>query len=284
MPSQNIDERVVLKFGDQWSRFDQQALDDRDLLPMFERYFAIFPWQMITPDCCGFDMGCGSGRWARFVAPRVRMLHCFDASGAAVAVARCTLSAHSNAIVEQCSVDAIPSLDKCFDFGYSLGVLHHVPDTAAALRSCASKLKPGAPFLLYLYYAFDDRPWWFRALWRLSDFMRRVISRLPRSLRNLVCELIAGSIYFPLARAARLLERAGVNVRNLPLSTYRNFSFYVMRTDALDRFGTTLEQRFTRQQIAALMESAGFSDLRFSENEPFWCVVGYRQVAVREEK
>lgn len=40
---------------------------------------------------------------------------------------------------------------------YFLGVLHHVPDTQAAIRSCVGLLKPGAPLLLYFYYAFDNR-------------------------------------------------------------------------------------------------------------------------------
>lgn len=35
------------------------------------------------------------------------------------------------------------------DFGYCLGVLHHVPNTSASIRSCAELLKPGAPMLLY---------------------------------------------------------------------------------------------------------------------------------------
>jgi 2-polyprenyl-3-methyl-5-hydroxy-6-metoxy-1,4-benzoquinol methylase len=43
------------------------------------------------------------------------------------------------------------------DFGYSLGVLHHIPDAQKALSDCVKKLKLGAPFLVYLYYSFDNR-------------------------------------------------------------------------------------------------------------------------------
>ena len=32
----------------------------------------------------GFDMGCGTGRWAKFVAPKVGKLHCIDPSNAIV--------------------------------------------------------------------------------------------------------------------------------------------------------------------------------------------------------
>jgi 2-polyprenyl-3-methyl-5-hydroxy-6-metoxy-1,4-benzoquinol methylase len=58
------------------------------------------------------------------------------------------------------------------DFGYSLGVLHHVPDTNQGIRDCVSMLKPGAPFLLYLYYALDNRSLAYRFLWKTSDILR----------------------------------------------------------------------------------------------------------------
>src|SRR5262249_47032348 len=131
LTSHNLDEQVVEKFGDQWSRFDQRSISESELQTIFERYFSIFPWQKLTAQSVGFDMGCGSGRWARFVAPRVGKLYCFDASDSAVNVARAALASESNVVVEQCSVDAIPVPDSFFDFGYSLGVLHHVPDTSA---------------------------------------------------------------------------------------------------------------------------------------------------------
>lgn len=69
-------------------------------------------------------------------------------------------------------------------FGYAVGMLHHVPDTAAGIRSCVKKLKPGAPFLFYLYYAFDNRPIWFRLLWRTTAWVRKIISRSPLAVRH----------------------------------------------------------------------------------------------------
>ncbi len=49
-----------------------------------------------------------------------------------------------------------------------------------------------------------------------------------------------------------------------------------MRTDARDRFGTPLEQRFTAEEIKSMMEDAGFVDIRFSDAPPFWCAVGFK--------
>jgi hypothetical protein len=51
-----------------------------------------------------------------------------------------------------------------------------------------------------------------------------------------------------------------------------------MRTDALDRFGTRLEQRFSRIEIQQMMESAGLERIVFSEKNPFWCAVGFAKL------
>ncbi len=250
-------------------------MSDDEARKVFDEYFAVFPWASLPPNAEGFDMGCGSGRWARWVAPQVGKLHCVDPSGA-IEVARANLAGLENVTFHRESVDSSGLLSGSQDFGYSLGVLHHVPDTAAAIRSCVSLLKPGAPLLLYLYYAFDNRPWWFRALWRLSDWARRVIFRLPPGLKHGVTDVIAALVYLPLARLSLLMERLGLPVGSIPLSYYRHHSFYTMRTDARDRFGTPLEQRFSRAQIAMMMGAAGLVDIRFSEAAPYWCAVGIK--------
>lgn len=273
----NIDQNTVAGFGDEWTRFDQSALPPAELRALFEQYFAVFPWDTLPPDATGFDLGCGSGRWATRVAARVGTLHCIDPSEAALQVARRNLADHQNCVLHLASVDRIPLPDASMDFGYSLGVLHRVPDTAAGIRACVAKLNPGAPFLLYLCYAFDNRPRWFRALWKISNVGRRFISGLPFRQRYWLTSLIALSVYLPLARCARMLEHRGFDVAALPLSAYRARSFYTMRTDALDRFGTFLEQRFTADQIRDMMQDASLERITFSSSVPYWCAVGYKR-------
>jgi ubiquinone/menaquinone biosynthesis C-methylase UbiE len=268
--------KVVKGFGDEWSRFDQSALSDRELNELFQAYFSMFPWDRLPKNAVGLDIGCGSGRWAKLVADRVGLLHCIDASAAALTVARRNMTDRSNCRFHLSSVSEIPVADASADFAYSLGVLHHVPDTQAALRQCAAKLKKGAPFLIYLYYAFDNRPRWFRWLWRLSEGGRFIISRMPSSLRYLFSQILAVCVYWPLSRAARVLEKTGMGVDAFPLSVYRNRSFYVLRTDALDRFGTRVERRFTRGEIERMMRHAGFEEIVFSDAPPYWCAVGIR--------
>ena len=272
----NADAAVVEDFGREWQAFNQQQLVDADLQRAFDEYFRIFPFELVSQDSTGFDMGCGSGRWARLMAPRVGRLNCVDPSALALQQAAHNLSSQTNCSFENASVDDCALGDGSQDFGYCLGVLHHIPDTESGLKSCVRKLKPGAPFLLYLYYRFDNRPAWFRAVWRLSDMLRRPISRLPFPIKLFCSQVIAFTVYWPLSRAAGLLEKLGMNVSNIPLSVYRDKPVYSLRTDALDRFGTRLEKRYTRAEIQAMMVRAGLADIRFSDRMPFWVAVGVK--------
>ena len=274
--SNNMDAETVASFGDEWSRYDQSSMSYSEASEIFMEYFSIFPWDMLPSNPVGFDMGCGSGRWAKFVAPKVGRLNCIDPSSA-LDIARRNLIDFKNVEYIKASVSESGIPINSQDFGYSLGVLHHVPDTESAINSCVSILKSGAPLLVYLYYAFDNRGWVYRLLWRASDLVRRIICKLPSRFKHFVTDIIAAIVYFPLARLSLLLDKVGINAASIPLFYYRNHSFYTMRTDSRDRFGTPLEQRFTKQQIKSYMERSGLIDIKFSDNAPYWCAVGIKK-------
>src|SRR5215470_8558888 len=208
----NLDLNVTRGFGREWSTFRQDAdhLSRGQRQAIFEAYFRIFPWQMLPPGGgVGLDVGCGTGRWSILVAPRVQHLHLLDPSPEALDVAKQNLRGMNNVSYHLHSVAAIPLPPKSLDFAFSLGVLHHVPDTEAAIAAIADKLKLNAPFLVYLYYALDNRPIWYRLLWRVTDLARLVVSRLPHPLRLGMSQSVAALIYWPLARVARLMSRRG---------------------------------------------------------------------------
>ena len=271
-----LDKKVVSGFGDEWNRFDQTALSNDEHQRMFSEYFSIFPWGEIDDDAVGFDMGCGSGRWARLVAPRVGKLYCVDPSSA-IHVAKKNLASFDNCVLLNESVFSLSIKSESMDFGYSLGVLHHISDTRSALKICIDRLKSGAPFLIYLYYAFDNRPFWYRFVWKLSELFRILVSRLPYGLRFAISQFFAAAVYYPISKLTFFLEKIGLDVHHIPLSSYRRSSFYTMRTDALDRFGTRLEKRFTQKQIKELMEDAGLYDIVFSDHSPYWCAMGRKK-------
>jgi SAM-dependent methyltransferase len=272
----NKDEKVIKDFGEEWTKFDYSSIDTLKLKENFDQYFNIFPWDVLPKDAVGFDMGCGTGRWAQFVAPKVKTLNCVEPSDAIYA-AKKNLIANKNVTffketTENCSLS--PGSQ---DFGYCLGVLHHIPNTQYALNDCTKLLKSGAPILLYLYYSFENKPLWFKALWKLSDYIRKVISICPKPIKHFLVSLIAIFVYFPLTHLAFILEKIGFNVENIPLADYRKKPFYQCKNDALDRFGTRLEQRFSKSQITEMLTNAGCKGVKFSPNTPFWCCVAFKK-------
>lgn len=272
---QNANRDIVDHFGREWTKFDQSQADQAELERQFERYFGLFPWEALPADAVGLDLGCGTGRWAAFVGPRVGKLHCIEPSDA-IEVAKRHLADQPNVEFHEATMSSVPLPEGYADFAYCLGVLHVVPDPAAALAHSVRHLKPGAPFLVYTLYAFDNRPGWFRAAWKASDVIRRAVSSLPHPVRRGFAEVAAALVYFPLARLAAFAERRGRQVDGFPLAVYRDRSYYAMRTDALDRFGTRIEQRFTAQELRELMEGAGLTDVQVSTGRPYWASVGFK--------
>jgi SAM-dependent methyltransferase len=275
----NVDSTVVTGFGREWSHFTQTSSDlsPHERKELFQQYFRIFPWQELPPDAVGLDAGCGTGRWAIETVERTGCLHVLDASADALEVARQNLAGR-NVIFHLASVSDIPLKDASLDFAYSLGVLHHVPDTAGALRHIASKLKPRAPFLVYLYYALDNRPIWYRTVWKIADAARLTLSRWPDQAKLRASFVIAAAVYWPIARFCACLAAVGVPTHSIPLEAYKDRGFYTMRTDAYDRFCTALEKRFTKKKIEEMLRASGFDQIEFSESVPFWCAIARRSI------
>jgi hypothetical protein len=87
-----------------------------------------------------------------------------------------------------------------------------------------------------------------------------------------MARLIAFSVYLPLARFAKFIEALNMNTTNIPLHHYSKMPFRIMANDALDRFGTRIEHRFSKDKIRILLKEAGFNidTLTFSDLEPYY--------------
>ena len=265
-----IIKKVVKDFGNEWKRFDQSIVKKSELKNIFDQYFNIFPLKELNKNLIGFDLGCGSGRWAKFIAPKVKKLNCIEPSVEAISVAKKNLINFKNINYINLEVNKKILIKNSQDFGYCLGVLHHIPDTLNGIKICSMMLKKNAPFLIYLYYKFDNRNFLFKSLWKISDFLRFLICFLPFNIKKLFTDFLALLIYYPLAKLSYVIDKLGIKTSSMPLSFYKNKSFYTMRTDSLDRFGTKLEKRFTKSEIENLLSMAGFKDIKFSEKTPFW--------------
>ncbi|MEI9806558.1 MAG: class I SAM-dependent methyltransferase [Bacteroidota bacterium] len=207
----NIDQEVVKSFGDEWEKFE--SFEQADLQRTADMYFDILTDKHLNKDTYAMDMGCGTGRWTKIIADKVAFVEAVDPSSA-IFVADRLLKDTPNVRLTQASVDTLPFGDDIFDFVMSIGVLHHIPDTQKAMNDCVRKVKKGGYFYTYLYYSLDNKGSLFKLLFSVSNFVRRVVSKLPSGLKKFVCDMLAVILYMPLCVAGQVVpenwfEKAG---------------------------------------------------------------------------
>ena len=149
-------------------------------------------------------------------------------------------------------VNSIP--DSSLDLAVSLGVLHHIPDTALGIRKVEQRVKPGSYFLCYLCYKLENKPVIFRTLFKIVNQFRRRITGLSPKNKRVVTLIIAAIVYLPLARLSKLLHVMKFDVSNISLHYYAHMPFVMLANDALDRFRTSLEQHFDKNKISKMLK------------------------------
>jgi SAM-dependent methyltransferase len=255
-------EDIQYTFGDEWRQHGQ-------ILPEhaaeFAQYFDIVDLGSLK-DARVCDLGCGSGRWSFFLKDRCRELVLVDFSDA-IYVARHNLRGADHCLFFKGDVLSLPFAGDCADFVVCLGVLHHLPvpclDAVRGLRRLAPRL------LIFLYYALDNRPWFFRALLGPVNVARRRLSRVRSPwLRKAFALSGAVAIYRPLIVLGTLLRPIGLGTAVPLYEVYRGKSVRRIQQDVYDRFFTRIEQRVSRAQIEDLRKD--FAGVRVSDSLPYW--------------
>lgn len=266
----NLDIKTVESFGDEWTKFSD--FDKNEIEIMGNEYFDLLNQTPLNNDSYVLDLGCGTGRWSYYLSPKVKFIEAIDPSDAVFSATMLT-TIKRNIRVTKAGLDNIPFADASFDFVISLGVLHHIHDINSALNKIFEKTKPGGFFLLYLYYDFDDREFVFKMVFQVSNFIRKIVSKMPKKLKHFTAEVIAYIIYLPIVlfiRLCKYLFPRKAFYKKIPLYYYYNKSINIIRNDSLDRFGTPLEKRFSKSEIEKLLMGVGFQNVIFSDQRPFW--------------
>jgi ubiquinone/menaquinone biosynthesis C-methylase UbiE len=273
---ENIDRKVVDEFGDEWLKFFEH--DDDLVKKGGEEYFDILNNEIINPKSYVLDVGCGTGRWTKYLASRVGFIEAVDPSNAIFAADK-LLGKTGNVRLSKASIETLPFADETFDLVMSIGVLHHIPNTRQALTDCVKKVKRGGYFFVYLYYNLEGRGFFYKTLFKTSNLVRRIVSQLPGKIKHFVCDILAIIFYMPFILAGRFIKFLGFKdlAKRMPLHGYQNRSLFMIRNDTLDRFGTRLEQRFSAKQIIEMMESAGLADIVISPGIPLYHAVGRKK-------
>ena len=249
--------KTARSFGFEWTRFPE----------MYAEWSQSFLNYMQPHDADFFrgkkvlDAGCGSGRFAYYAAKYGAEVWAIDL-GQAVAVAERNTETAGSVQVIQADLHRPPFASESFDFIYSIGVLHHLPDPEAAFQNLLRYLKPEGEIQIYLYWSPEGQPIK-RVLLAIMSATRRITTRLPH-------QAVYG-LAFPAALAAftffvwpyRLLKKVpGLKglAEKMPMKQYAAFPFRVCVNDQLDRFSAPIENRYTRKQVEEWLRHGNLQD------------------------
>jgi ubiquinone/menaquinone biosynthesis C-methylase UbiE len=278
---ENIDAKVVAAFGEEWLKFN--SFDEKTINKIAAEYFDIIDEKIVNKNTYAIDIGCGTGRWSKYLSKYAGFVECVDPSQAIFA-ADVLLADADNVRLSQASTESLPFPDETFDFAMSIGVLHHIPDTQKAMMDCVKKVKQEGYFYCYLYYNLDNRSPLYKLMFKGSNILRLFVSKLPQGIKKVVCDILAVVLYMPWVLLARFFVFIGMRkfARKIPLAAYENKTFFVIRNDSLDRFGTALEQRFSKKEVITMMENCGLTDILVSPRMPYYHAVGRKSKSYQD--
>jgi len=253
--------KTARSFGFEWTRFPEMYEEwGRSFLSYMQPHGPeFFRGRKVL------DAGCGNGRFAYYAAKYGARVWAIDL-GPAVEVAQRNTKASGNVQVVQADLHRPPFAIESFDFIYSIGVLHHLPDPEAAFQNLLHYLKPGGEIQIYLYWSPEGQPIK-RTLLKIVTAARKITTCLPQQ--------VVYALAFPAALAAfaffvwpyRVFKHIpGLKglARKIPMKQYADFPFRVCVNDQLDRFSAPIENRYTRQQVVDWLSRAGLEDTRVS--------------------
>jgi SAM-dependent methyltransferase len=260
--SMEIAEDIQYTFGAEWQEHGA-------ILPEhaqeFAQYFDLVDLNSLR-EARVCDLGCGSGRWSYYLKDRCKELVLVDFSDA-IFVARQNLRTSENCLFFKGDVTHLPFAGDFADFIFCLGVLHHLPTPCLEAVKYLRKFAPR--HLIFLYYALDNRPLYFRFLLQMVTGARMLLAHIRSPFfRRMFSFLGTVLIYLPLVGIGHLMRPLRL-AHYVPLyEFYRNKSLERIQQDVYDRFFTRIEQRVSRTQIMGLKDE--FAEVRVSDSLPYW--------------
>lgn len=257
--------KTVKGFGEEWFEF---SLITSEHYNEYDNYFDIIDIDLNNKVVA--DFGCGIGRWSKLVIDKfqnIKTLILVDYSNA-IFVARKHFYEYDNIIFIKADLEKLNFYNNSIDFFICLGVLHHLPSkNSTAIKNISNSSKEG---LIYLYYNLDVRNKSFKYIFRLADYIRKVLSKSSNKYINaFISFLLTIIFYFPFILIVKLFTYLKIDTSNIPLNYYEKFSFYRVRQDAYDRFFTNIEHRYSQKEIKEIYGKY-FKKFKFSKKAPFW--------------
>jgi SAM-dependent methyltransferase len=262
--------RTQRSFGYQWTRFSEMVIDFREnfldyIRPIDESFF---------PGKVGLDVGCGFGRHIYNAATFGAEMVGVDIS-AAIDATRKNVAGLPNVHLVQANLYRLPFRPGTFDFAYSIGVLHHLPDPERGFRSVVAMVKPRGTVFIWVYS--KSR----RFVNFQLESVRRLTTHLPmraQTCLTFVAAAIDWGLFIGPYRALAGLPGVGAVVRKMApprIKLYSTYPFQVAWADWFDRLAAPIRFYYNGADLAEWLTRARLERTRTSPTGLFgWRAYG----------
>ncbi len=249
------------------SRFAEEWLHWSELRDYYEQEFFAWIAPLTAADFEGqlvFEGGCGKGRHTAIVASHgAKAVVAIDLGASAfVAFAHTRDLPNAHVIIGDLMQ---PPVRPVFDLAFSVGVLHHLPDPAAAFASLASRVREGGRVSFWVY-GLEGNEW----ITRYVDPVRtKVTSRLPAGFLRAAC-LLPSAFLWAVIKLLYRPRATGKGPALLPYGDYfasmYSYPFDEIHANVFDQLVTPVAHYLTGDQVRA------------------WVATGFRDVSVRSHR
>lgn len=192
------------------------------------------------------DVGCGMGRYTDVASRWGATVVGIDLSRAVEAAQR-NVGRRRNVHIAQANIFELPFQDETFDFIFSLGVLHHTPNTKAAFDNLPRLLRTNGRIAIWLYSNYER--------WRPSELYRRFTPRLPARLLHAMTYVAV-----PLFYVNKIPVVGRVTYWLLPISRHPKPEWRVL--DTFDWYSPKYQWKHTYEEVLPWFEQQGLTDIR----------------------
>lgn len=194
------------------------------------------------------DVGVGSGRFAEIALLNGAEIVGIDLSFAVDAAYR-NFGRNPKFHVLQADVFHLPFRKEVFDVIYSIGVLHHTPDTKKAFLSTLPFLKHGGKIAIWLYDFYSHHPF------ILTRFYRKFTTRLPKPVLHRLSYIAVPYYYLYKIPGLKYLFKV-----LLFIPEWKDWRWRVL--DTFDWYSPKYQWWHTDHEVFTWFEDAGLKNIR----------------------
>ena len=253
---------TIKDFGDQFNKYHDISgvWGSNEILEDF-----VYPFdlkQIKNKSIC--EVGTGSGRLLK------NFLNYNPKSITAIDPADCIEIAKKNnhgKNIEYLQIDSTKmNIHDKYDYVFSIGVIHHIPDAEKAVENIYNSLKSGGKFIMWVY-GYENN-----AIYVLIfNNLRRILSRLP----DFIVEIFSFAFTLLTYVYIFLCKFIKLPLRKYFLKVFSKFSFKHKFYVIFDQLNPKYSKYYKKQEVLDLIKNADFviEDI-YHKDEYSWTIIG----------